>query len=1091
MYKKKLGVRVITAITVGALLSSNMSVAMANTQIATLEDNLDEKTADEEKNVEEEETETVDETVEETETEETEEEESTDEIEESDSEKEVTGDEEDTVETEEEETPVEEKREEETDKEEEAPAETDDPSGASDDAEELPAEETEEETDTAEEGVPEENTDAKEEVSAKDENLNEEIDSEMEKENSGSTNFIQKSSLNYREITNRSAEEITVTIAILDENLDEIGRKTVEVAAESGLSVKTNQEWLDISGIDIEGYELDSPNASYTASDGDEVSLYVTKKEEEPEQKITVTIAILDENLDEIGRKTVEVAAESGLSVKTNQEWLDISGIDIEGYELDSPNASYTASDGDEVSLYVTKKEDPDTDIIMNVQFYEDTEDNVIAGGDYFVPAGVQNYSVLDQYVPEGYKIAVSGDFFAEEGATLKVRVEKDETEEPTEDIIMNIQFYEDTEDNVIAGGDYFVPAGVQNYSVLDQYVPEGYKIAVSGDFFAEEGATLKVRVEKDETEEPTEDIIMNIQFYEDTEDNVIAGGDYFVPAGIQNYSVLDKYAPVGYKIAVTGDFLAEEGAELKVRVEKIQPTIINVVFTDAQGNNVGGGDYFVDEDGDGIFNYSELDVPEGYKLVVTGDAFVNDFVGKTTELKVVRDGAAIINVTFTDAQGNNVGGGDYFVDEDGDGIFNYSELDVPEGYKLVVTGDAFVNDFVGKTTELKVVRDGAAIINVTFTDAQGNNVGGGDYFVDEDGDGIFNYSELDVPEGYKLVVTGDAFVNDFVGKTTELKVVRDGAAIINAQFVDEDGNVIAGGDYFVDEDGDGIFNYSELAEYVPEGYTMQTLGDAFVAEGTFIINISKDNEEPETKNVTITYVDENGKIVGTQTIEVPAGDNNINTSKLTVPEGFELVWTGDLAIEDGAVTVEVKATENPDNPDNPDPEDPDNPDNPDPEDPDNPDNPDNPDPDQPDNPNQGGSGSGSSGGSSGGSGGGSGSATGSHALRSGEWILDDIGWWYQYSDNTYAKAGWYSLVWRGNTDWYYFNEAGYLISGWFEQNGNRYFLHDVHDGTFGRMYTGWNQVEGQWYFFNDNADNGTVGALVEGAQVPAELLNQ
>ncbi len=731
----------------------------------------------------------------------------------------------------------------------------------------------------------------------------------------------------------------------------------------------------------------------------------------------------------------------------------------------------------------------------MNVQFYEDTEDNVIAGGDYFVPAGVQNYSVLDQYVPEGYKIAVSGDFFAEEGATLKVRVEKDETEEPTEDIIMNVQFYEDTEDNVIAGGDYFVPAGVQNYSVLDQYVPEGYKIAVSGDFFAEEGATLKVRVEKDETEEPTEDIIMNIQFYEDTEDNVIAGGDYFVPAGVQNYSVLDQYVPEGYKIAVSGDFFAEEGATLKVRVEKDEteePTediIMNIQFyEDTEDNVIAGGDYFVPA---GIQNYSVLDkyAPVGYKIAVTGDFLAEE--GAELKVRVEKIQPTIINVVFTDAQGNNVGGGDYFVDEDGDGIFNYSELDVPEGYKLVVTGDAFVNDFVGKTTELKVVRDGAAIINVTFTDAQGNNVGGGDYFVDEDGDGIFNYSELDVPEGYKLVVTGDAFVNDFVGKTTELKVVRDGAAIINAQFVDEDGNVIAGGDYFVDEDGDGIFNYSELAEYVPEGYTMQTLGDAFVAEGTFIINISKDNEEPETKNVTITYVDENGKIVGTQTIEVPAGDNNINTSKLTVPEGFELVWTGDLAIEDGAVTVEVKATENPDNPDNPDPEDPDNPDNPDPEDPDNPDNPDNPDPDQPDNPNQGGSGSGSSGGSSGGSGGGSGSATGSHALKSGEWILDDIGWWYQYSDNTYAKAGWYSLVWRGNTDWYYFNEAGYLISGWFEQNGNRYFLHDVHDGTFGRMYTGWNQVEGQWYFFNDNADNGTVGALVEGAQVPAELLNQ
>src|SRR5699024_12417858 len=109
--------------------------------------------------------------------------------------------------------------------------------------------------------------------------------------------------------------KITVTIAILDENLDEIGRKTVEVAAESGLSVKTNQEWLDISGIDIEGYELDSPNASYTASDGDEVSLSAEEKREEHEQKITVTIAILDENIEEIGRKTVDVVDETGLSV--------------------------------------------------------------------------------------------------------------------------------------------------------------------------------------------------------------------------------------------------------------------------------------------------------------------------------------------------------------------------------------------------------------------------------------------------------------------------------------------------------------------------------------------------------------------------------------------------------------------------------------------------------------------------------------------------------------------------------------------------------------------------------------------------------
>ena len=1063
MYKKKLGVRVITAITVGALLSSNMSVAMANTQIATLEDNLDEKTADEEKNVEEEETETVDETVEETETEETEEEESTDEIEESDSEKEVTGDEEDTVETEEEETPVEEKTEEETDKEEEAPAETDDPSGASDDAEELPAEETEEETDTAEEGVPEENTDAKEEVSAKDENLNEEIDSEMEKENSGSTNFIQKSSLNYREITNRSAEEITVTIAILDENLDEIGRETVEVAAESGLSVKTNQEWLDISGIDIEGYELDSPNASYTASDGDEVSLYVTKKEEEPEQKITVTIAILDENLDEIGRKTVEVAAESGLSVKTNQEWLDISGIDIEGYELDSPNASYTASDGDEVSLYVTKKEDPDTDIIMNVQFYEDTEDNVIAGGDYFVPAGVQNYSVLDQYVPEGYKIAVSGDFFAEEGATLKVRVEKDETEEPTEDIIMNIQFYEDTEDNVIAGG------------------------------------------------------------------------DYFVPAGIQNYSVLDKYAPVGYKIAVTGDFLAEEGAELKVRVEKIQPTIINVVFTDAQGNNVGGGDYFVDEDGDGIFNYSELDVPEGYKLVVTGDAFVSEFVGKSTALSVERDGATIINVTFVDAQGNNVGGGDYFVDEDGDGIFNYSELDVPEGYKLVVTGDAFVSEFAGKSTELKVVRDGAAIVHVQFI-FENEVIAGGDYFVDEDGDGIFNYSELEeyVPEGYRMTVSGDVFVSEDTYEIylEEIKTEPEARSITVEYFERKnDGAEATVGTETVEVDKDAYNLNTSILTEIPDGYELVWTGDIRIDGDTVRVEVRSTQEgpeEPDQKVVTVIYQDEAGNKIDEEVLKVDFNATSIDSSVLNAPEGYEIVSEGSLQIgADNTVIVLVKASE----PTTPEEETADailvihymyngselstqtvirngkvgeshmfssN----------------NVTLQVPDGYHMNGSwngtevpygeraevtfnilknSSGSGSGSGGSSGGGAraGIAATTQQLVNGTWILDSVGWWYQYSDNSYAQAGWYALEWQDRIDWYYFDETGYLVSGWFEDNGATYFLHDIHDGTFGRMYTGWNKIGDQWYLFNDSTESGTLGALVEGAEVPAELLNQ
>ena len=124
------------------------------------------------------------------------------------------------------------------------------------------------------------------------------------------------------------------------------------------------------------------------------------------------------------------------------------------------PAAAFAAggeeAGGESVSFSYT---DSVKTVTMNIQFKDG--DEVIAGGDYTVPADVkvQNYSVLEQYVPEGYKMTTSGDFMAEEGGKLVVNIEKI--------ITMNIQFKDG--DEVVAGGDYTVPAGVQNYSVLEQ----------------------------------------------------------------------------------------------------------------------------------------------------------------------------------------------------------------------------------------------------------------------------------------------------------------------------------------------------------------------------------------------------------------------------------------------------------------------------------------------------------------------------------------------------------------------------------------------------------------------------------------------
>ena len=368
--------------------------------------------------------------------------------------------------------------------------------------------------------------------------------------------------------------------------------------------------------------------------------------------------------------------------------------------------------------------------------------------------------------------MTVSGDFMAEDGATLEVSVKK-----ITTDVIMNIQFKDG--DEVVAGGDYFLPEGVQNYSILEQYVPEGYKLSVSGDFMVTEGGKEVVRVERISTE-----VIMNIQFKDG--DKVVAGGDYFVPEGVQNYSVLAQYVPAGYKMTVSGDFMAEENGKLVVNVEKINKgTIINVSYTDPQGNSLGGGDYVVDLDGDGIANYSELALPVGYKLNVTGDFFVTE--GQHYDIVLNREGAAIIHVVFKSEGGKNLGGGDFFVDEDGDGIANYDELTLPEGYELKETGDFFVD--TTKTYEITLNKEiDGTIINVVYVDENGNNLGGGDYFVDEDGDGIANYSELDLPVGYELKETGDFFVENGAHYDITLKMRE---TVLTVTFEDVDGNVI------------------------------------------------------------------------------------------------------------------------------------------------------------------------------------------------------------------------------------------------------------------------------------------------------------
>ena len=476
---------------------------------------------------------------------------------------------------------------------------------------------------------------------------------------------------------------------------------------------------------------------------------------------------------------------------------------------------------------------------------------------------------------------------------------------------------------------------------------------------------------------------------------------------------------------------------------------------------------------------------------------------------------------------GEVVAGGDYFVTADENGIYKLSELEeyVPEGYVLAESGDAFVDPDNVRQVRIEKIAE-TKEVTVTYIDEETNApVGTETITVDADAYNVNTSVLTSVPEGYELVWVGDIKLEG-----SELSVLvratgeeptdpSEETKEVTVNYYDEGGNLVEVGTVTVPADAETV-DTSALTD-VPEGYEIVNGGAVAIVDGAISVTVKETGEQPtdpsqETKEVTVIYNDENGNLVAEDVITVPADATTVDTSTLTnIPGGYEIANGGVVTIVDGTISVTLRAVATAT---------------------------------LTIHFNNGGTEVGTqtvtatgtpganhvfnltrdmlevpsgysyiggeidpitvaygqaadatinvvgytqgSGGSGGGGGGGS-SVSSATALISGDWVLDNVGWWYRYSNSTYAVGGWYYLEWQGNMDWYYFDSTGYLVSGWFDNNGMRYYLHDVHDGTFGRMYIGWNNIGGQWYYFSESTTDGTLGALVADAQVPAELLNQ
>ena len=87
------------------------------------------------------------------------------------------------------------------------------------------------------------------------------------------------------------------------------------------------------------------------------------------------------------------------------------------------------------------------------------------------------------------------------------------------------------------------------------------------------------------------------------------------------------------------------------------------------------------------------------------------------------------------------------------------------------------------------------------------------------------------------------------------------------------------------------------------------------------------------------------------------------------------------------------------------------------------------------------------------------------------EWIYSQEAqaWWYRNTDGSFPANGWWKDP--ATSVWYFFNEQGYMKTGWIDWNGGRYYCLPAADTAAGlpagAMITGERTIDGTVYHFD------------------------
>ena len=500
---------------------------------------------------------------------------------------------------------------------------------------------------------------------------------------------------------------------------------------------------------------------------------------------------------------------------------------------------------------------DTDNNESIFVQFNNEKVEDYRWGDDPKDTYEVLPAETVKKYLPEGYEL-VEGIYSVAGGETqdsyfVYAEVKKVLVEE-TQDVKIN--YYDEAAGKQVAE----VPVQVSidtscvNMAILTRYLPEGYTLEGSDCIIRDGYVYVSVA--------PAEEVQnVKINYYDEAAKKQVAE----VPVQVSidtscvNMAILTRYLPEGYTLEGSDCIIRDGYVYVSVApAEEVQNVKINY-YDEAAKKQVAEVPVQVSIDTSCV-NMAILTryLPEGYTIEGTDciirDGYVYVSVAPAEEVQNVK-----INYYDEDAE-KQVAEVPVQVSIDTSCV-NMAILTryMPEGYALVSSDcirDGYVYVSVKKDVEIR-----EAVLHITFETPNGEVVTTETVTAEgADGeDAVFRLGvDFNLPTGYKLSndrnqVTEITIPFGSTGGHTMVVEKGDLSSIVKIQFVDAENNdeVVAGRDYFVDGDGDGIFHTREITEWVPEGYELQEVGDFQVElykETPLQLSVTKIKEDkPET----------------------------------------------------------------------------------------------------------------------------------------------------------------------------------------------------------------------------------------------------